>query len=139
MKLVTALPLTRAFALPMAVATTALLVAALTEAPLVLVLVPLWFVMFAVGLSFPNTPALALSRHGEAAGSAAALLGAIQFGMASIITPLTGLISTGSAVGMAVVMFGAVWLGAVVLLVLVQPSRLVVEQDEVADVALAAA
>lgn len=120
-------------------ATTALLVAALIDAPLVLVLVPLWLVMFAVGLSFPNTPALALSRHGEAAGSAAALLGAIQFGLASIITPLTGLISTGSAVGMAVVMFGAVWLGAIVLLVLVQPSRLVVEQDEVADVALASA
>lgn len=121
------------------VASAALLVAALAEAPLVLVLVPLWFVMFAVGLSFPNTPALALSRHGEAAGSAAALLGAIQFGMASVITPLTGLVSTGSAVGMAVVMAGAVWLGAVVLLVLVQPSRLVAEQDEVADVALAGA
>lgn len=130
--------LTAGVALAMA-ATSALLVAALAEAPLVLVLVPLWFVMFAVGLSFPNTPALALSRHGEAAGSAAALLGAIQFGMASVITPLTGLVSTGSAVGMAVVMAGAVWLGAVVLLVLVRPSGLVVEQDEVADVALVAA
>ncbi len=117
-------------------ATAGLLAAALTDAPLVLVLVPLWFVMFAVGLSFPNTPALALSRHGEAAGSAAALLGAIQFGMASIITPLTGLVSTGNAVGMAVVMTGAVWLGAVVLLVLVQPSRIVAEQDEVVDLAL---
>lgn len=113
-------------------ATAGLLAAALTEAPLVLVLVPLWFVMFAVGLSFPNTPALALSRHGEAAGSAAALLGAIQFGMASLITPLTGLVSTGNAVGMAVVMAGAVWLGAVVLVVLVQPSRIVAEQDGVA-------
>lgn len=121
------------------VATAALLGAALADAPLVLVLVPLWFVMFAVGLSFPNTPALALSRHGEAAGSAAALLGAIQFGMASIITPLTGLVSTGSAVGMAMVMFGAVWLGAIVLLVLVQPSRLVSEQDEVADAELVSA
>lgn len=120
-------------------ATAGLLAAALTEASLVLVLVPLWFVMFAVGLSFPNTPALALSRHGEAAGSAAALLGAIQFGMASVITPLTGLVSTGSAVGMAVVMAGAVWLGAIVLLVLVQPSRLVAEQDQAADVALAVA
>lgn len=123
-------------------ATATMLAAALSEASLVLVLVPLWFVMFAVGLSFPNTPALALSRHGEAAGSAAALLGSIQFGMASVITPLTGLVSTGSAVGMAVVMAGAVWLGAVVLLVLVQPSRLTVEQDDVAEIpetALAAA
>lgn len=121
------------------VATTGLLAAALTDAPLVLVLVPLWFVMFAVGLSFPNTPALALSRHGEAAGSAAALLGAIQFGMASVITPLTGLVSTGNAVGMAVVMAGAVWIGAIVLLVLVQPSRIVAEQDEVVDATLISA
>ena len=120
-------------------ATTGLLVAALTEAPLVLVLVPLWFVMFAVGLSFPNTPALALSRHGEAAGSAAALLGAVQFGLASVITPLTGLVSTGSAVGMAMVMAGAVWLGAVVLLVLVRPSRITAEQDAVTGMASAGA
>ena len=119
-------------------ATSGLLVAALTEAPLALVLLPLWFVMFAVGLSFPNTPALALSRHGEAAGSAAALLGAIQFGMASIITPLTGLVSTGNAVGMAIVMTGALWLGAVVLLVLVRPWLLVAERDEPVRVAASA-
>ena len=115
-------------------ATAGLLVSALAGAPLWLILVPLWFVMFAVGLSFPNTPALALSRHGEAAGSAAALLGAIQFGMASIITPLTGLVSTGSAVGMAMVMTGAVWLAALVLMVLVRPWRLVAEQDQPTDV-----
>ncbi|MFC7489510.1 MULTISPECIES: multidrug effflux MFS transporter [unclassified Knoellia] len=134
------------------VATSSMLVAAMVDAPLVLVLVPLWFVMFAVGLSFPNTPALALSRHGEAAGSAAALLGAIQFGMASIITPLTGLLSTGDAVGMAVVMTGAIWLGAVVLVVLVQPWKIASESEaddtldasevtntaDVSDVALAA-
>lgn len=120
-------------------ATSALLAAALTEAPLVLVLVPLWLVMFSVGLSFPNTPALALSRHGEAAGSAAALLGAVQFGLASVITPLTGLVSTGSAVGMGVVMTGAVWLGALVLLVLVRPARLTREQDGVPGPTSAAA
>jgi DHA1 family bicyclomycin/chloramphenicol resistance-like MFS transporter len=57
--------------------------------------------------------------------------------MASIITPLTGLVSTGDAVGMAVVMTGAVWLGALVLVVLVRPWRLVAEQDEPSD-ALAA-
>ena len=76
---------------------------------------------------------------GVLAGSAAALLGAVQFGLASVITPLTGLVSTGSAVGMAVVMTGAVWLGAVVLLVLVRPSRITVEQDEVTGMASAGA
>ena len=41
----------------------------------------LWAVLFACGLALPNAPALALSRHGEAAGTAAALLGAVQFGV----------------------------------------------------------
>jgi DHA1 family bicyclomycin/chloramphenicol resistance-like MFS transporter len=42
------------------------------------VLVPLWLVLASAGLAFPNAPALALSRHGEAAGTAAALLGAVH-------------------------------------------------------------
>lgn len=112
--------------------TAALAIAAASAAPLPILLVPLWLTMAAVGLSLPNTPALALSRHGELAGSAAALLGAVQFGTASVITPLTGLFSTGDAVGMAVVMAGAVWTAALVLLVLVTPRRLAaIEVDPV--------
>ncbi|WP_174530389.1 multidrug effflux MFS transporter, partial [Micromonospora maritima] len=44
-------------------------------------LVSLWVVLAAAGLAMPNAPALALSRHGEAAGTASALLGAVQFGV----------------------------------------------------------
>ncbi|MFD0803343.1 multidrug effflux MFS transporter, partial [Streptomonospora algeriensis] len=44
-------------------------------------MIPLWFMLGAVGFVMPNAPALALSRHGEAAGTAAALLGAGQFGL----------------------------------------------------------
>src|SRR4051812_10736820 len=43
-------------------------------------LAALWAVLTAAGLALPNAPALAMSRHGEAAGTAAALLGAVQFG-----------------------------------------------------------
>ena len=39
-------------------------------------LVPLWLVLGCVGVALPVSPALALSRHGATAGSAAALLGA---------------------------------------------------------------
>ncbi|MFD0777019.1 MFS transporter, partial [Streptomonospora algeriensis] len=35
-------------------------------------MIPLWFMLGAVGFVMPNAPALALSRHGEAAGTAAA-------------------------------------------------------------------
>jgi len=40
------------------------------------VLAPLWVVLASVGFALPNAPALAVSRHGEAAGTASAMLGA---------------------------------------------------------------
>jgi DHA1 family bicyclomycin/chloramphenicol resistance-like MFS transporter len=69
-----------------------------------LVLGPLWFLLFACGLTLPNTPALALTRHGEAAGTAAALLGASQFVIGGAAAPVIGALGSGSAVPMALVM-----------------------------------
>src|SRR5215207_9381204 len=56
------------------------------------IVVPLWAMLFASGLALPNAPALALSRHGESAGSAAALLGAVQFGIGAVVSPAVGLL-----------------------------------------------
>ncbi|MER5390481.1 multidrug effflux MFS transporter [Saccharopolyspora sp. NPDC002686] len=55
-------------------------------------IVPMWLVLGAMGFVLPNAPALALSRHGEAAGTAAALLGAAQFGLGALIAPLVGVL-----------------------------------------------
>ncbi len=66
------------------------------------VLVPLWLVLFSVGLALPNAPAVALARHGETAGTAAALLGAVQFGVGALISPLVGVLGN-DAVAMAAV------------------------------------
>ena len=53
----------------------------------------------------PNAPALALTRHGEAAGTAAALLGAAQFGFGAIIAPVVGVLGN-DAVAVSVTMVG---------------------------------
>ncbi len=53
-------------------------------------LVPVLAILAAMGLVLPNAPAVALSRHHEAAGTAAALLGAAQFGAGAAIAPLVG-------------------------------------------------
>ena len=45
-----------------------------------------------MGLVIPNAPAVALSRHPEAAGTAAALLGAVQFGVGAAVAPLVGVL-----------------------------------------------
>lgn len=68
-------------------------------------LIPLWFVLGAVGFVMPNAPALALSRHGEAAGTAAALLGAAQFGSGAIVAPVVGVLGN-DAVAVSVTMVG---------------------------------
>lgn len=89
------------------VAAGALLVAGLTGAfGLLGVLVPLAVVVAACGLTLPNTPALALTRHGSAAGTAAAVLGAVQFGVGALVAPLVGAFGSSTAVPMAAVMLG---------------------------------
>jgi DHA1 family bicyclomycin/chloramphenicol resistance-like MFS transporter len=89
---------------------------------LVSILVTLWTVLAAAGLALPNAPALALSRHGEAAGTAAALLGAVQFGVGALAAPLVGLLGTGS-LAMAIMVAGGMIAAVLVLLVVVRPFR----------------
>ena len=79
-------------------------------------MVPLWFVVASAGLAFPNAPAIALNRHGEAAGSAAALLGAAQFLIGGLIAPLVGVLSNGTPVPMAGVILGTSALALVLML-----------------------
>lgn len=90
---------------------------------LVGIVVPLWLTLFAAGLALPNAPALALSRHGEAAGTAAALLGATQFGVGALVSPMVGVLGN-DAVAMGVVVAGGMGLALTVLVLVVRPWRL---------------
>ncbi|WP_436837944.1 multidrug effflux MFS transporter [Micromonospora rifamycinica] len=86
-------------------------------------LVALWAVLASAGLAMPNAPALALSRHGEAAGTASALLGAVQFGVGAVAAPMVGVLGNG-AVAMALVVTGGMVAALAVLFLVVRPSRL---------------
>lgn len=80
----------------------------LTEAGGLLgILIALWLVLSMQGLIPANASALALSRHGEMAGTAAAVIGALQAGIAGVVSPLVGYLG-GDATAMAGVMLGAV-------------------------------
>ena len=83
-------------------------------------LVPLSLVIGTCGLALPNTPALALSRHGEAAGTAAAMLGMVQFGVGAVTAPLVGVLGTSTAVPMASVIFAGTGLASVLLLTVIR-------------------
>jgi DHA1 family bicyclomycin/chloramphenicol resistance-like MFS transporter len=54
--------------------------------------IPVWVILGAMGLVIPNAPALALTRHPDAAGTAAALLGAAQFGLGAAVAPVVGVL-----------------------------------------------
>jgi len=103
-------------ALPAALAlAVALLAVALTGAGGILgLLVPLWLVMSAVMFIPANATASALTMHGERAGTAAALIGALQTGTAGLVSTLVGLLG-GDAVAMAVTMVGALLVASAVL------------------------
>jgi DHA1 family bicyclomycin/chloramphenicol resistance-like MFS transporter len=88
------------------------------------ILIPLWAALATVGLAMPNAPALALSRHGEAAGTAAALLGAVQFGVGALAAPLVGAFGVGAGAMAAVVLLGMA-AANVVLWLVVRPASLV--------------
>ena len=87
------------------------------------VAVPLWLVLFFAGLILPNAPAVALSAHGESAGTAASLLGAVQFGVGAIVSPLVGVLGY-KALAMSIVMVGGLTLAALVLVLVARPWRI---------------
>jgi MFS transporter, DHA1 family, multidrug resistance protein len=90
----------------------------------------LWAVLFCAGLALPNAPALALSRYGDRAGAAAALLGAVQFGVGAAVSPVVGLLGN-DATAMGAVIALALLLGLVVLVVVARPWLLPEPEDAV--------
>lgn len=87
---------------------------------LVLLVTMLWLTMGSLGFIMANAGALALSRHGRRAGTAAAVIGFLQAGMAGVVSPLVGVFG-GGAVAMAGVMLGSLVV-AFLLLLLATPA-----------------
>jgi DHA1 family bicyclomycin/chloramphenicol resistance-like MFS transporter len=79
--------------------------------------VPVWAILAAMGLVIPNAPAVALARHPDAAGTAAALLGAAQFGLGAAVAPLVGVLGN-NEIALALVMTA----GMVIALLLLSPA-----------------
>jgi DHA1 family bicyclomycin/chloramphenicol resistance-like MFS transporter len=66
---------------------------------------------------------VALSQHGESAGTAAALLGAVQFGLGALVSPVVGVLGN-NALAMATVIAGGLLLAMLVLVLVARPWRL---------------
>lgn len=85
-------------------------------------LAPVLVILGGMGLVLPNAPAVALSRHHEASGTAAALLGAAQFGLGAVTAPVVGVLGNNEfALALVMLVGSAVALAAMVFVGL--PSR----------------
>lgn len=87
-----------------AVASVALLATVLAGAPFWPVTGLLLVTLATVGFVIPSAPAIALESNPHRAGSAAALVGALQFGLGALIAPATSLVGRPTPLTMAVVM-----------------------------------
>ena len=64
----------------------------------------MFMVVSSLPFVLPNSMALALADHAAVAGTASALLGALQFLIGALVAPLVGAGGTQSAVPMAAIM-----------------------------------
>ncbi len=78
---------------------------------------PLFIVVASLGLAFPNAPTVALGLHGEAAGTASALLGSTQFVAGGLAAPLVGALTHASPVPMVLIMIGCLAVPAALMLI----------------------
>jgi DHA1 family bicyclomycin/chloramphenicol resistance-like MFS transporter len=88
--------------------------------------------LLTAGILLPAVPVIALAQNAHRAGSAAALLGAIQFAVGAFIAPLTGLFDAASPVPMAGVILGAALVTSALVLAVRRPlaARVGADDDE---------
>lgn len=64
-----------------------------------------FFFLSTQGFAFPNTSALSLAPFGKSAGTASALMGALQLGIGALMTALVSVLSSETAIPMTGIMF----------------------------------
>lgn len=94
----------------------ALYAAAAAGAPLGVLVALIVLTLGTAGFVMPSVPAIALERNAHRAGSAAALVGALQFGVGAGIAPATGLLGGTPSVTMAAVMLAVIAVAGLLLL-----------------------
>lgn len=85
--------------------------------------IPLWFFITMCGFSFPCVQVIALNGHGQEAGTAASLLGALNFGLAGLLSPVVGMLGVSTALPMGAAMSVTALISIVALWFIVRPSR----------------
>jgi MFS transporter, DHA1 family, multidrug resistance protein len=83
---------------------------------LITTIVVLFAFLTSIGLTYPNASALALAPFTKNAGSASALLGFLQIGIAGLTSSLIGVFNSGNSLPVIIMMVGASLVALLVLL-----------------------
>ncbi|MCU1556146.1 MAG: rane transport protein [Microbacteriaceae bacterium] len=86
------------------------------------ILIPLWFFIAACGFGFPLVQVLGLVNHAHEAATAASVLGAVNFGLAGILSPIVGFFGIHNAVPMGSVMAATAVVSVLSLWLIVRPG-----------------
>lgn len=106
------------------VATTILIIAGITHAPLIFVAVGFGLYMFSFGATITPLNGLALNKHGEEAGTAASLLGTVNFLMPAVATVLYNQLRTDSSLDAGVMMTTLYVVGLASVLFISRPKSM---------------
>jgi DHA1 family bicyclomycin/chloramphenicol resistance-like MFS transporter len=109
-----------------------LTLAASLGAALLVVLAPLFVVLFCLGIALPDATALGMAPYGHAAGSAAAVLGTSQFLAGAVIPPVVSLAGTRATVMAAAMLVSCAGAAAVLHGVIRADARRAGEQPRAA-------
>ncbi|MET1043855.1 MAG: multidrug effflux MFS transporter [Microbacteriaceae bacterium] len=85
------------------------------------ILAPLWFFILACGFTLPCAQVLGLVNHGKEAGTAASVMGALNMGLAGLISPIVGFLGIATAVPMGGIMAATAAVSLLVLWLVVRP------------------
>ena len=97
------------------------------------------FTLLTAGLLLPAVPVIALAHNAHRAGSAAALLGAVQFAVGAAVAPISGLFDAASPVAMAAVILGSALVTLVLVIALRRPLAAAADRPADRETVLAAA
>ena len=110
-------------------ASIAIVVGVVAGTGLVGIVIPLFVFILACGFAFPCVQVVALAHHGSEAGTAASLLGALNFGLAGLISPLVGVLGISTALPMGAVMAVTALVGVLSLWFVVRPRTVPALED----------
>ncbi|WP_426454725.1 multidrug effflux MFS transporter [Paenibacillus sp. S-38] len=113
------------------ITTAAILVVVLSHGPFLPLFISIFLFAVSIGIIGPVSFTLAMESQGHIAGSAAAVLGTLQFGLGAVTSPLVGIAGENSALPFGITIFMTSILAVISYLILVRrpaPASHLIEQ-----------